>query len=257
MVHQRLNALDVVRNDGSTVVEHVVHCHDGQLALRQFQHLRVQKVHAYHTYTVHAAVAAVLQVRRAPLADIAVDEGDIVAAGLGLRAEALQNARKIFVPQAAVLRVLVQNAQIVCTVRLERTGRGIGLVAHFGRFAAYGLPRLSADVMVAVERFAHCRHGHAAFLCNIPNRNHNGPPFQKFCSAKSKSFSGIYYTERRLVWQNWILNRFRNFNIPQSRFNFNKNQAIFKRNHEVWSLFQFRQRVFGDSIRKYTFYFRQ
>ena len=54
--------------------------------------------------------------------------------------------------------------------------RGIGLVAHFGRFAAYGLPRLSADAVSYTHLDVYKRQGIRACGASLRKSAEPAPP---------------------------------------------------------------------------------
>ena len=182
--HQRLQAGNVVREDGHAVVEHMVDGDDGHLAVHQLHHLRVVEVHAGNHHAVHIAVAAVLQIAHALAADVVVDESDVVAVLFRFHLETVQHSRKVLVGQAALPFVHKQNAQIVGAVGLEGTGGGVGQVAHAVRSGPHPLPGGGRDVRLVVQRLADRCHRYAAFLGQIfQGRHHFAASFRKYCAG--------------------------------------------------------------------------
>ena len=176
---QLLHAAHVVGKDGGAVVEDVIDGHDREAGIDQLQHLRIVEIDAGDHHAVDAAILAVLQVRRRFFADVAVDEGNIIAVGLGLNLEALEHGGKILMRKSAAPLVDEQDTDIIGAVRLERAGGGVGHIAKRVSGFADQLPRLLADVRLPGEGLADGRDRNAAGLCDILHRNHAGlPPFR-------------------------------------------------------------------------------
>ena len=152
--HQRLHALHVVGEDGRAVVERVVERDHGEIGVHQLLQQRIVELHADDRHPVDAPVQRVLQIAPVLVADVGVDEGDVVAAALGLDAEAVERGREILMREAGVLQVDKEDAEVVGPVGLERAGGGVGGVAHLLRALHDALTRRLADVLVPVEGLA-------------------------------------------------------------------------------------------------------
>ena len=74
--------------------------------------------------------------------------------------------------KATVHRIDKQHADVIAAAGLQRTGRGIGHIAHLVRHAADLFARFAADILLAVERLADRSHGDTAGLCNVLHGYH-------------------------------------------------------------------------------------
>ena len=176
---QLLHAAHIVGNDGGAVIEDVIDGHDRKAGIDQLQHLRIVEIDAGDHHAVDASVLAVLQVGRRLFADVAVDEGNVIAVGLGLDLETFEHGGEIFMRKAASALINEQNADIIGAVRFECTGGGVCHVAEGVGSPADQLARLFSDIRLSGEGFADGRDRNAAGLCNILHRNHAGlPPFR-------------------------------------------------------------------------------
>ena len=176
---QLLHAAHIVGNDGGAVIEDVIDGHDRKAGIDQLQHLRIVEIDAGDHHAVDASVLAVLQVGRRLFADVAVDEGNVIAVGLGFDLETFEHGGEIFMRKAASALINEQNADIIGAVRFECTGGGVCHVAEGVGSPADQLARLFSDVRLPGEGLADGRDRNAAGLCDILHRNHAGlPPFR-------------------------------------------------------------------------------
>ena len=179
VAHQFLHAAHVVGKDGGAVVEDVIDGHDREAGIDQLQHLRIVEIDTGDHHAVDAAILAVLQVCRRFFADVTVDEGNIIAVGLGLDLETLEHGGKILMRKSAAPLVDEQDADIIGAVRLERAGGGVGHIAKRVSGFADQLPRLLADVRLPGEGLADRRNRNTAGLRDILHRDHAAsPPFR-------------------------------------------------------------------------------
>ena len=69
--------------------------------------------------------------------------------------------------EAAVLQVLVDDADIICAVGLEGAGHGVARISQFLSRSLHPLSGGFADILMAVEGFAHGGYGNAAVQGNV------------------------------------------------------------------------------------------
>ena len=171
MADQFFDPVQIVREDRHAVVKSVVERDHRDVGKDQLAHRAVKEVGADDRHALDAAGARMLQIA-ALLSRIAVDEGDVIAAALGLVAEAVEHRGEVLVHEAAVLEVRKQDAEIVGAVGLERAGDRIGRISHLPRRAQHAFARRLADILLAVEGLAHGGHGNAASAGYVLHGNH-------------------------------------------------------------------------------------
>ena len=168
---QSLQALDVVGKDTHPVVENMVDGDHRKIRIDQLQHLGVRKIHAGNDHPVYPPVEAVLQIA-ALAAYVPVDEGHVIALGLGLHLQAFQHGGEVFMGQAAALLVYEQNADVEGPVGFQRPGGGVGHIAHFHSSLVDPFPGLRADIRLIVQGLADGGHRNTAALGDILHGNH-------------------------------------------------------------------------------------
>ena len=89
------------------------------------------------------------------------DEGDVIAAALGLGFEGLEHGREVVVRQAAVFGV-EEDAQIEGAPDFQPARQRAGAVAQLVGGGAHERARLAGDVGIIVERLAHGGNGQPA-----------------------------------------------------------------------------------------------
>ena len=146
--------------------------HHRHIAVDQFHHLRIVKVHTGDHHAVHTPVVAMFQIAHGLAADVVVDEGDIVAALFRFYLEAVQHCGEVLVGQAALFFIYEQNAKIVSAVGFQRPGRCVGQVPHATGRCTDALPRGRCDVRLVVQRLTDGCNGYAAFFRQILQGRH-------------------------------------------------------------------------------------
>ena len=101
----------------------------------------------------------------APRPGLRADEGNIVAQLLGMALEAVQHIGKIFMGQSASGAIIEDDPQIVGAAGFQGTGSRIGGIAQGRCRLLNAQGSFRADVGRSIKRFADCRNGNAAFLC--------------------------------------------------------------------------------------------
>ena len=173
IVNQSFQAVHVVGQHRSTVVEGVVQCDNRNIRINQLLYQGILIIGADHGNAVKSAVHCMLQIAGVLVPDIAVDKSDIVTAAFRLDAETVQRCGKVLVHKAVILQVDKQDTQVVGPVGLQRTGCGIRRIPHFLYGFKNALSGRFADILLSVEGFADCGDGYTALLCNVLHGNHS------------------------------------------------------------------------------------
>ena len=155
------HALPVFRLYAAVPVEDVVNGHHRQRAGNQLHHLGIIELGADDAHAVHIPVEAVLQIRHRAAAQMVRDEGDVIAAMLGLGFESLEHGREVIVRQSAVVGIK-EDAQIEGAPTLQSSCQCAGAVAQLLGCGTHERARLLRDVGVIVERLAHSGNGQPA-----------------------------------------------------------------------------------------------
>ena len=127
-----------------------------------------------------------------------VDEGDVVAVGLRFHLQAFQHGREVFMGQTAETFIHKQHADVIGTVGFQRSGSGIGHVAHLLRHLTDSYTGFLSDIRLTVQRLTHRRHRNPAGTGNILHGNHvRSLPIHSL----SITFSHLKYTLFPIITQ--------------------------------------------------------
>ena len=146
----------------------VVDAHHRNAALHQLNSSLVNKiVHAHDQHSVNVSVHTVLIGCHFPFADIAAYKGDIVACGLDLFFEAVEDRCEIVLGETAVGLLREEDSDVICTVGFESTCLRIREISHLFCCFLDGQLCGFTHILVIVERLADCCNGNSAGSCNI------------------------------------------------------------------------------------------
>ena len=140
---------------------------DRKIGGNQLDNHRIFKIHRGDHHAVHAAVKAVLQVAALLVPDILVDERDVIASVLRLHPDAVQNGGEKLMREAAASAVHKENADVIASICFQHPCGGVGHITHLCGDTLNPLPRLKADVLLIVQRFAHSGNGNTAACRDI------------------------------------------------------------------------------------------
>ena len=112
------NVIGYYRNP---VIEDVVDRHNGNIALNQFNNLRITKINTGKHHTVKASVPAVLQICHSVLSVlIAVYKGNVITTLFRRPLEAVKHSGKVVMRQSACGFVYKEHPDAMGSVRLQR-----------------------------------------------------------------------------------------------------------------------------------------